>query len=95
LTCGIVIAGNNKDPDSCFFQPAHTAGKEKTGILILPVAVIEVACNQDKINLFLDGKVNQVIKGPPRCAANFINRSVLMGPPSLLKGCQCGCRQCG
>ena len=75
----IVIAGNNKDHDPGLIQPAHLSDKEDAGLVILPITVIEVSGNQNKINCFFNRQINQVIKCPPCRPPNLFNRGIFMG----------------
>ena len=74
----IMIAGDDKDPDSCLLQPAHLSDKKEPGIVVLPVTIIEITRDQDKGDLFGDGKINQINKGPPRRPANLGKRGIFL-----------------
>ena len=77
-TGGIVIAGNNEDPDPGLCQLAHPAGKKKPCVVVLPVTVIEIAGYQNKGDLILNGQVDQIIKGSPRCPPDLLDRRIFM-----------------
>jgi hypothetical protein len=72
----IVIAGNNEDLDPSPGQAAHPPGEIKSGIVILPIAVIQVAGNKNKCYRLVDGQVDEGVKGPPRRPANLGNRRI-------------------
>ncbi|EKD34352.1 MAG: hypothetical protein ACD_75C02376G0001, partial [uncultured bacterium] len=47
LAGGIVVAGDDEDPDPGPQQASHPGSEEKTGVIVLPVAVIEIAGNKE------------------------------------------------
>ena len=58
----IVVAPHNEDLDACFPQMVHAGGEVKAGIVVPPIAVINVTGDEDKIYFFLNGKLNEIIK---------------------------------
>ena len=67
LAFSIVIAVEQINRDTFLFEPPHLLGEEKPGIIVPPVAVIQVPGENKKIDLFLDGQSDQHIKRLASC----------------------------
>ena len=78
LVGGVMIAGDDEDRDLQVAQPAELAHQIKPGVVIAPIAVVEVARDQDKIDGFLDGKVDQSREGASRRSANPLDGRILI-----------------
>ena len=78
LTGGVVIAGYNKNLDPGLGQAAHPPGEIEAGIVVLPIAVIEIAGDKEKGNRLVDGQVDECVKSPSRRPANLGNRRIVV-----------------
>ncbi len=78
LVGGVVIAGDDDDRNLEVAQAAELAHKVKPGIVVTPIAVVEVARDQYKIDGFVDGKVDQPREGASSCSANPLDGRVLV-----------------
>src|SRR3954468_2345340 len=78
----VVIAMEEEDWNIGMRQPAHLLHEEKSGLIIAPIAVIEVAGDYDEIDLVLDCLGNKIVERHARCGANpFGCRALLPGKP--------------
>jgi hypothetical protein len=55
-----MIASNDVKRDVLSDQPRRLCDKKQTGLLITPVAVIQIARNDNEIDLGIDGNVNKL-----------------------------------
>ncbi len=83
LAFGVVIAVKQKDGDLCLRQPAHLLHEEESGLVIAPIAVIEVSSDDDEIDLVLDRLIDEVLERGARGGANPFGRSALLSGQSL------------
>jgi len=56
LACGIVVARNDEDGDALLSKPCHLGGEEKPGVVVLPIAVVEIPRKQDEVDLLRGGQ---------------------------------------
>lgn len=76
----VVIAIKEEDGDIGVRQPTHLLHKEKAGLIVAPIAVIEVAGDNDEIDLLLDRLADEIVEGHTRCCADpFGSRALLPG----------------
>ena len=69
LAFGIVIAVEQVDRDTFLVEPPHLRDEEQPGLVVPPVAVIQIPGDDNKIGLLLDDQSNQRIKRlAGRCA---------------------------
>ena len=59
-------------------QPAELPDQVEPGVVIAPIAVVEVAGDQHEIDAFLDGQVDQPREGAPRRSPNPLDGRVLV-----------------
>ena len=71
---GVVIAGDQEYRDTGTLQAVHALYKVQPGVVILPIAVIEVAGEQHEVHGFVDGQVDEIIKRAPGRAADLGDR---------------------
>ena len=64
-------------------QPAELPDQVQPGVVIAPIAVVEVARDQHEIDAFLDGQVDQSREGPPSRSSNSLDGRVLVPLESL------------
>ena len=69
----IVIAADREDSDAGVTQPLHLAQKKEACVVILPVAVVNIADDKYEGNLLFKGKSNEVLKRSSRRSPQFIN----------------------
>ena len=48
-------------------------------MVVFPVAVEQIACNQDEMHGFRDSQVDKIFERPPGGLADFLHRSTLVG----------------
>ena len=65
-----MIAAHDEDLDSGFMQPPDLLGKEPSGFHRGLVAIIEIACQQQRIDLLVETKVDDFDKGAAGCVPN-------------------------
>ncbi len=76
---GVVIAGHDVHGDSGIAQPAGLGHEIKARIVIPPIAVIKVPGNQNKCDLFVNRRLDQIVEGPAGSPAQLIDRGALVG----------------
>ena len=54
LAFGIVIAVKKEDGNSDLRQPAHLLDEEEAGLVVAPITIIEIAGDDDEIDLVFD-----------------------------------------
>ncbi len=82
LAFGVVIAVKQEDGDLGLRQPAHLLHEEESGLVVAPIAVVEVAGDDDEIDLVLDRLTDEVLERGARGGANpFGCRALLPGQP--------------
>ena len=64
-TLCIMISLNDEGPDPLSLQPDHLPAKEQPGVKILPVAVIEIPGQEEKVHTLADGPVDQPFERAP------------------------------
>lgn len=74
VTGGVVIAGNEQDLNARFPQPGHLGREKETGIVILPITVVEVTGNEDERHRFGHGQFYQGFKGLAGRSSDFLHR---------------------
>jgi hypothetical protein len=74
LAASVVVTGNKKDANIGLAQPGHLRGKEQARVVVLPVAVIQVADEEHKGRLLGNGQIYEVFQGPACCATDLRNR---------------------
>lgn len=57
-----MIAADDKDLSAIVHKPGHKAIKQSHGLRLGSGALIDVACNEDSINLFIIGNMDDLIK---------------------------------
>jgi len=73
-----VIPTNREDRNGALFQTRHLLVEEKRGSIILLVTIVEIAGDQDKVHLLLQGEIHQIDEGAASGAANGLNGSIVM-----------------
>ena len=82
LTSGVVIAIEQIDRNSGLMEAAHLADEKQTRPVVAPVAVIEVAGDDQEGDLLLDGKSHQPIQSFTGGGAYGLRRrSLMLGEP--------------
>ena len=95
LAFGIVIAVEQEDGNVGLRQPAHLLHEEESGLVVAPIAVIEIAGDDDEIDLVLDRLTDEAVERRARCGANPFGRGALLSGTVPSRGCRDGCRQYG
>ena len=78
LAIGVVVAVQKVNGNSRLVQAPHLTHEEVAGVVVTPVAVVEVTRDHHKIDLFFDRLVDQVPEGVPRRCAQGFHRGVLV-----------------
>ena len=63
LAFGIVVSMQHERRDTCLRQSAHLAREKEAGLVVAPVAVIEIAGDNNERDLLCDRLAHEVIKG--------------------------------
>jgi hypothetical protein len=74
----IMVSGNDENRNTGSFEPGHAIDKKESGVIVLPVTIIEVTRQEKKVHLLINGQVYQVIKGPSAGPPNFVNRGIFI-----------------
>ena len=74
----VMIAGDDKHRNLQLAQPAELFDQVEPGVVIAPIAVVEVTCDQNEIDSFLDGEVDQPREGASRRPPNPLDGRVLI-----------------
>ena len=78
LAFSIVVAVEQVDRNAGVIQPPHLAHEEVSGVEVLPVAVVQVARDDEEVDFQVDSLGDQVGKGIARGSAQGIDRCVLV-----------------
>src|SRR5437764_13307094 len=82
LAFRIVVAKEQEDGDFSLGKPAHLLHEKEAGLIVPPIAVIEVTCNDDEIDLIFDGLAYEIIEREPGSRPYpFGCRALLPGEP--------------
>ena len=68
---GIVVAGYDKDDNAGRFQALDLGDKIKTGMVVFPVAVKQIARNQDNVDGLRHRQIDEIFERPSGGLANF------------------------
>ncbi|MET3605407.1 hypothetical protein ABIC99_003236 [Sphaerotilus sulfidivorans] len=77
-TFRIMISPDDEHPDIPAGQPVHLLVKKQPGAEIIPVAVIEIAGNQQRLDLALDRQIDQGDQRTPGGRAQRFDRRAFM-----------------
>ena len=78
-----MISIEQVDGNTGIMEAAHLTDKKQAGLVVAPIAIIEITRDNEEGNLILDGKFNKLIKSLTRGRADVRRRSSLMpGKPS-------------
>src|SRR5664280_2024329 len=81
----VVIAPDEVDLDSSLAQACHLPREEQPSVIILPIAIIHIARDEDKLHFLADAELHEVFKSPARGTAQLIHRSAFVAfQPCLL-----------
>ncbi len=79
---GIMITEHDIDGDRRFAEANHLFAKDETRVVALPIAVVEIAGDQDEVDRSLDGEIDHVLEGLARGVAHFFGgRARIVGQP--------------
>ena len=65
LAFGIVIAGHDEYGNAVLSQAPHLADEIEPRVVVFPVAIEQVACDQYEVDSLFQGQVDQVFKSTP------------------------------
>ncbi len=71
---GVVVARDQVDGDVGVSQLDHLLDEEQPGVEILPVAVVEIAGDEDEGHGLIFGQVDEILQRPARGAPHFGRR---------------------
>ena len=69
---GVVIARDEHHLDARRAQTGHLTGEEQARAVVTPIAIVEIASDDDEIHVFFEGKAHQVFKGSAGCSPNSV-----------------------
>jgi len=78
LAFGVVVAVEQVDRNTGLVQAPHLAHEKVPGVEIFPVAVVQVARDDNEVDFEFDGFVDQVGEGIARGGAQRVDRRVLV-----------------
>jgi len=77
LALGIVVAVKQEDlVDASCYEPAHLPDKENPRLVVAPVSVIEIACDDDERGLLMQS--HKVFKRLAGCCTDTVSRAALL-----------------
>jgi len=78
-----VVAADQDDLDAGVAEPGHLPAEEEARVVVGPVAVVEVADDQDEPDLLLDRQGDEVLKRPAGRPPALLDRGPLIAvePP--------------
>lgn len=83
LAFGVVIAMEQEDGDLGVRQPAHLLHEEESGLVVTPIAVIEVAGDDHEVDFVLGRLTDEVLERGARRGANSFGCRALLSGESL------------
>ena len=75
---GVVVAADQEDLDAGVAEVGHPLDEPEAGVVVLPVAVVDVAGDQDEGDLLVDRQPDQVLQRPPGRPADLRRRAPLV-----------------
>ena len=69
-----MIAVDERDVDPGLFQPRHLSVEEQRRLKALQADVVEVASDDDEVNLMGQSGIQQLLEGAPRHVSNLVDR---------------------
>ena len=78
LTFGVMIAVEQEDRDSDLSETAHLPDEKKAGLIVSPIAVIEVTSDDDECDLFFNRSADEVVERDARCAPDLFSGGALL-----------------
>gem|GEM_PF-3780836 len=79
---GVVVALNDEHRNAGPAEPRHLLANKQAGVKVLPVAVVEIAGDQQKIDPLVDGQIHQALeRAPGRATQPFQRRAVVAAQP--------------
>ena len=79
LAFGVVVAVDHINGNVALAQPRHLLDEEQPGIEVAPVAVIDIAGDNDEIDRFGLRQIDHPLQGPARRPAQQIDRRAIIG----------------
>jgi len=79
LVFGVVVAIDDECRNAGGGQPTHLACEEHAGVVVLPVAVVQIAGDDHEIDLLIDGRSHQVRERFASSGAQQLGRRVGIG----------------
>ncbi len=73
-----MVTADQAHPDAGPLQTPHARGKVETGVVVLPVAIVEIAGNEEQLDFFLQGELDEIVEGPSGGPAQFFDGATLM-----------------
>ena len=78
LVPGVVIAADEVDPDAGVAEVGHPPGEPEARVVVLPVAVVDVAGDEDEGDLLRDRQADQVLERPTGRPADLLDGAPLI-----------------
>ena len=73
LAFRIVVAVKDEGRDVRFRKAANLAGEEQPGLIVAPIAIIEIACDHHKIDLLINRFGDEIVESLPRRRTNALD----------------------
>ena len=73
-----MVAGDDEDGDVRFAEPVELPDEVEAGVVVAPVAIVEVARDQQEIDPTIDRQLNQPLERPAGCPSDPIDGRVLV-----------------
>jgi len=73
-----VVARHEHYWDAGVLEVRQLHSPEQTGVVVTPIAIENVACQDYEIDFMIDGVLDQVLGRPACCSADFIDRRTVV-----------------
>ncbi len=68
-----MVAVDHEGVNLRFAQPVHLVREEQAGVVVLPITVVKVAGEHDKVHLLIQRQVHQILEGPARRSPEMLD----------------------
>ena len=83
LTFRVMIAVEQEDRNSGLCQPAHLFHEKETGLIVAPIAVVEIASDDHEGHLIFDRLAHEIIERHAGCRSDPFGSGALLPRKSL------------
>ncbi len=59
-----MVASDQENGNTLIIEPDHLAAEKQSRIVVFPIAIIEIARDQEEIDLLINGQGHQILERP-------------------------------